>query len=124
MNTVEDRFEELTQHYDRVDDELKAPLRSDVMEAVEERLEFFSEAAALERDPAALDSDKFRRLAAAAARLGGVLKLLNREDFMPDAHEIEHLEAQLEAFLDEQEAALEALREDFAKPKPKGKDKK
>ena len=124
MNTVEDRFEELSQHYDRVDDELKAPLRSDVMEAVEERLEFFSEAAALERDPAALDSDKFQRLAAVASRLGGVLKLLNREDFMPDAHEIEHLEAQLETFLDEQEAALEALREDFAKPKPKGKNKK
>ena len=124
MNAVEDRFEELSQHYDRVDDELKAPLRSDVMEAVEERLEFFSEAAALERDPAALDPEKIRRLAAVASRLGGVLKLVNREDFIPDAHEIEHLEAQLETFLDEQDAALEALREDFAKPKPKGKDKK
>ena len=124
MNAVEDRFEELTQHYDRADDELKAPLRSDVMEAVEDRLEFFAEAAALERGAEELGSEKFRRLAAVASRLGGLLKLLNREDFMPDAHEVEHLEAQLEAFLDEQDAAIEALREDFSKPKPKrnGKD--
>lgn len=122
MNEVEDRFEELTQHYDRVDDELKAPLRSDVMEAVEERLEFFSEAAALEHGAEALTPEKLRRLAVVASRIGELLKLLNREDFMPDAHEVEHLEAQLETFLDEQDAALEALREDFTKPNPKGND--
>ena len=116
MNTVEDRFEELTQHYDRVDDELKAPLRSDVMEAVEDRLEFFAEASALESGAEALTAEKLQRLAAVASRMGGLLKLLNREDFMPDAHEIGHLEAQLEAFLDEQDAAIEALREDFSKP--------
>ena len=124
MNAVEDRFEELTSHYDRADDELKAPLRSDVMEAVEERLAFFAEAAALERGSELLTPEKLQRLATAAARLGDLLKLLNREDFMPDAHEVEHLEAQLETFLDEQDAALEALREDFSNPKPKGNDKK
>ena len=124
MNAVEDRFEELAQHYDRADDESKAPLRSDVMEAVEERLEFFAEAAALEHAHEVLTPEKLRRLAAVAARLGDLLKLLNREDFMPDAHEVEHLEAQLETFLDEQDAAIEALREDFSKPKTKGNDKK
>ena len=124
MNAVEDRFEELTRHYDRADDELKAPLRSDVMEAVEERLEFFAEAADLEHGADSLTPEKLRRLAAVASRIGEFLRLLNREDFMPDAHEIEHLEAQLEAFLDEQDAAMEALREDFSKPKPKGNDKK
>ena len=124
MNAVEDRFEELTRYYDRVDDELKAPLRSDVMEAVEERLTFFSDAAALEHGAETLDPEKLRRLAAVAARMGEFLKLLNREDFMPDAHEIEHLEAQLETFLDEQDAAIEALREDFSKTKPRGNDKK
>ena len=116
MNEVENRFEELSGHYDRVDDEIKAPLRSSVMEAVEDRLEFFSEAAALERGADALAPDKIRRLAEVSERLGALLKLLNREDFMPDAHEAEHLEAQLENFLDEQDAALEALREDLSKP--------
>jgi len=124
MNAVEDRFEELTRHYDRADDELKAPLRSDVMEAVEERLTFFADAAALEHGAETLDPEKLRRLAAVAARMGEFLKLLNREDFIPDAHEVEHLEAQLETFLDEQDAAIEALREDFSKPKPRGNDKK
>ncbi|MBQ6352292.1 MAG: hypothetical protein IJJ28_03380, partial [Lentisphaeria bacterium] len=121
MNTVEDRFEELTGHYDRVDDELKAPLRSSVIEAVEERLDFFAEAAALERSADSLTAEKLQRLAAVAGRLGTLLKLLNREDFMPDAHEVEHLEAQLENFLDEQDAALEALREDLSETnQPKG----
>jgi len=124
MNAVEDRFEELTQHYDRVDDELKAPLRSDVMEAVEERLTFFSDAATLEHGVDTLNPEKLQRLAAVAARMGELLKLINREDFMPDAHEVEHLEAQLETFLDEQDAAIEALREDFSKPKQRGNDKK
>ncbi len=123
MNAVEDRFEELTQHYDRVDDELKAPLRSDVMEAVEERLEFFSEAASLEHGVEELTPEKLRRLAAVASRIDELLKLLDREDFMPDAHEVEHLEAQLETFLDEQDAAIEALREDFSKPKKQRNDK-
>lgn len=123
MNEVEDRFEELTRHYDRVDDELKAPLRSNVMEAVEERLEFFSEAAALEHGAETLTPEKLRRLAAVASRIDELLKLLDREDFMPDAHEVGHLEAQLETFLDEQDAALEALREDLTKPNPKRNDK-
>ena len=122
MNSVEDRFEELTAHYDRADDELKAPLRSSVMEAVEERLDFFAEAAALERVAESLTAEKLRQLATVAGRIGTLLKLLNREDFMPDAHEIEHLEAQLETFLDEQDAALEALREDLSETKKQPED--
>ena len=88
------------------------------MEAVEERLDFFAEAAALERVAESLTAEKLRQLATVAGRIGTLLKLLNREDFMPDAHEIEHLEAQLETFLDEQDAALEALREDLSETKP------
>ena len=122
MNSIEDRFEELTANYDRVDDELKAPLRSSVMEAVEERLDFFAEAASLERGAESLTAEKLRRLATVAGRIGALLKLLNREDFMPDAHEVEHLEAQLENFLDEQDAALEALREDLSETKKQPED--
>ena len=114
MNAVEDRFEELTGHYDRVDDELKAPLRSSIMEAVEERLEFFSEAAAWDGGTERLDAEKLKRLAMAAGRLETLLRTLDREDFMPDAVEIERLEKQLEAYLDEQDAALEALRDGFS----------
>ena len=43
---------------------------------------------------------------------------------MPEAHEAEHLEAQIENFLDEKDAALEALREDFSKPTQKGNERK
>lgn len=114
MNVVEERFEDLTGHYDRVDDELKAPLRSSIMEAVEERLEFFSEAAAWDGGAERLDAGKLRRLALAAGRLESLLRTLNREDFIPDSVEISRLEQQLEAHLDEQDAALEALRNGFS----------
>lgn len=124
MNAVEDRFEELSHNYDRADDEFKAPLRSSIMEAVEDRLEFFAEAAALERGTDALGPEKFQRLAQVSGRIDALLKLLNREDFMPDAHEAEHLEAQLESLLDEQDAALEALREDLSKPENRGNEQK
>ena len=115
MNFVEERFEELSGNYDRIDDELKAPLRSSIMEAVDERLEFFSEVAAWEGGTEHLDAEKLRALALAAGHLERMLKMLNREDFIPDAPEIERLEQELEIRLDEQDAALEALRSGIAK---------
>lgn len=114
MNAVEERFEELTGNYDRVDDELKAPLRSTIMEAVEDRLDFFSEAAAWDGGAERLDAGKLQRLALAAGRLEAMLRMLNRVDFIPDTAEVERLEKQLDAHLDEQDAALEALRNGFS----------
>ena len=37
LNFLEERFEELSEHYDRVGDEKKAPVRSTVMELVEDK---------------------------------------------------------------------------------------
>ena len=108
MNAIEERFEELTTHYDRVDDEIKAPLRSSLMEMVEDRLEFLSELAV--RDDGAPTADKLRRLALVSGKANELIKLLNREDFMPDTAEAERLEAQVENLLDEQDAAFEELR--------------
>ncbi len=110
MNSVEERFEELTTHYDRVDDEIKAPLRSSLMEMVEDRLEFLSELAARDDGSSAPDAAKLRRLALVSGKANELIKLLNREEFMPDTAEAERLEAQVENLLDEQDAAFEELR--------------
>ena len=110
MNAIEERFEELTTHYDRVDDEIKAPLRSSLMEMVEDRLEFLSELAARDDDSSAPDAAKLRRLALVSGKANELIKLLNREEFMPDTAEAERLEAQVENLLDEQDAAFAELR--------------
>ena len=110
MNSIEERFEELTTHYDRVDDEIKAPLRSSLMEMVEDRLEFLSELAARDDGKPTKDAAKLRRLALVSGKANELIKLLNREDFMPDTSEAERLEAQVENLLDEQDAAFEELR--------------
>ena len=110
MNAIEERFEELTTHYDRVDDEIKAPLRSSLMEMVEDRLEFLSELAARSDGSPAADAEKLRRLALVSGKANELIKLLNREEFMPDTAEAERLEAQVENLLDEQDAAFEELR--------------
>ena len=109
-NALEERFEELTTHYDRVDDEIKAPLRSSLMEMVEDRLEFLSELAARSDGEPAADAAKLRRLALVSGKANELIKLLNREEFMPDTAEAERLEAQVENLLDEQDAAFEELR--------------
>ena len=113
MNALEDRFEELTAHYNRVDDEIKAPLRSSLMELVEDRLDFLAEAATV-GGTHTMDPERMRPLALVAGKLGLLLRMLNREAFMPDDAEAERLAAQLEEYLDEQETALEALRKDFS----------
>ena len=113
MNAIEERFEELTTHYDRVDDEIKAPLRSSLMEMVEDRLEFLSELAAREDGSSAPNAAKLRRLALVSGKANELIKLLNREEFMPDTAEAERLEAQIESLLDEQDAAFEELRREY-----------
>ena len=109
-NAIEERFEELTTHYDRADDEIKAPLRSSLMEMVEDRLDFLSELASADDKVPAADAEKLRRLALVSGKANELIKLLNREEFMPDPTEAERLEAQIENLLDEQDAAFEELR--------------
>ena len=110
VKAIEERFEELTTHYDRADDEIKAPLRSSLMEMVEDRLDFLSELASADDKVPAADAEKLRRLALVSGKANELIKLLNREEFMPDPTEAERLEAQIENLLDEQDAAFEELR--------------
>ena len=116
-NYIEDRFEELTGNYNRVDDELKAPLRSTIMELVGDRLEFFDflESAGEKLDQ--LPEEKVHRLAEVSMQLVEILKMLNDPRFTPDETELDQLTETVEQRADDQEALIAELSASVAKEK-------
>lgn len=106
LNYLEERFEELLENYNRADDEPKAELRSDLVDAVEARLEYLSFLATLDRDPNAEEKAILKNLAVIAKKITNVLKVLNNPAFTPDEVELSRLAESADAALDEQEELL------------------
>ncbi len=113
-NYVEDRFEELTGNYNRVDDEPKAPLRSTIMELVEDRLEFFDYLDSSGGNPEELPKEPLHRLAENSMQLDEILRMLGSEAFTPTAEELDRLESTVELRADDQEALIAELSDRFA----------
>ena len=110
LNFMEERFETLMENYNRADDEPKAELRSQIMEAVSRRMDYLSLLGAAERDPNDAEKEKIRRLADVSAKLNEALKLLNHPGFTPDHQEKENLEI----LIDDQLAIQEEILSDFS----------
>lgn len=106
---LEERFEELHGTYNRADDEPKAPLRSEILEAVDAKLEFFRLLADVDADPEALGKEDMHRLAEIDLRLDEMLKLLDSPRYTPDAAELEKTASLVESRLDEQQELIEKL---------------
>lgn len=114
-NYIEDRFEELTGNYNRVDDELKAPLRSTIMELVGDRLEFFDFLESTGEKLDQLPQEKVHRLAEVSMQLVEILKMLNDPRFTPDETELDQLTETVEQRADDQEALIAELSDSVAK---------
>lgn len=110
LNFLEERFESMLENYNRADDEVKAELRSQIMEAVSRRMEYLSMLGASGRDVSDADKEKMRQLADVSAKLGEALKLLNHPGFTPDHREQENLEI----LIDDQLAIQENILSDFS----------
>ena len=110
LNFLEERFENLMENYNRPDDESKAELRSQIMEAVSRRLDYLNMLADSGRDPDEKAQEKMRRLADVAAKLNEALKLLNHPGFTPDHQEKENLEI----LIDDQLAIQEEILSDYS----------
>ena len=110
LNFLEERFETMLENYNRGDDEEKAELRSQIMEAVSRRLEYLSLLGASDRDPDQEAQEKIRRLADVSAKLDEALKLLNNPGFTPDRKEKENLEI----LIDDQIAIQEEILSDYS----------
>ena len=109
VNYLEERFEELHGNYDRAGDETKAPLRSEILEGIDAKLEFFKMLADMDADPEAFDHEDMHRLAEIDLRLDEMLKLLNSISYTPDQPELERIAGLVEARLDEQQELIEKL---------------
>lgn len=106
LNYLEERFENLQENYNRADDEPKAELRADLLEAVQNRLEYLAYLGSLDRDINKEESAGLKKLAGISTKLNEALKLLNNPAFTPDEIELEHLATLVDAGLDEQEELL------------------
>ncbi len=109
LNYLEERFEELMENYNRADDEPKAELRADLLEAVQQRMEYLAYLGSLDRDVNDQESAKLKKLAGISTKLNEAIKLLNNPAFTPDETELEHLSTLVDAGLDEQEELLGTL---------------
>ena len=108
-NYLEERFEELHGNYDRAGDEAKAPLRSEILEGIDAKLEFFKLLADVDADPEALDHEDMHRLAEIDLRLDEMLRLLNAPGYTPDQPELDKIASLVETRLDEQQELIEKL---------------
>lgn len=110
LNFLEERFENLMENYNRTDDESKAELRSQIVEAVSRRLDYLNLLADSGKEPDEEAKEKMRRLAEVAAKLTEALKLLNHPGFTPDHQEKENLEI----LIDDQLAIQEDILSDYS----------
>lgn len=106
LNFLEERFEILQENYNRADDEIKAELRSQIMEAVSHRLDYLAALGALERDPGESEQETMRQLADIAAKLGEALRLINNPGFTPDQIELDRLGELIDDQISRQEDIL------------------
>ena len=108
-NFLEERFEELCGSFDRVGDEAKAPLRSAIMENVEDRIELLDAMAQWEETRRSAALPKLESVAAIALQLEQALKLLNNPAFTPDEGELERLRDLIDNRSEEQQNVIESL---------------
>jgi len=109
LNFLEERFEYLTENYNRPDDEPKAPLRSRILEMVDARQELFTYLSEREQEPDHETRHLLHHLAEGALQLDEVLGMLNDPGFTPSPEELEHLEDLIDRREDEQNEIIDSI---------------
>ncbi|MBO5991149.1 MAG: hypothetical protein J6R00_05845, partial [Lentisphaeria bacterium] len=106
LNYLEEKFEESFSTYNRADDEPKAEIRSMILEAVSDRMEFMRNVSKNEELP---DEKIMQEIAGVAHQLEHILEALNSPRFTPDQAELDSLADRAEELIDAQERAMEKL---------------
>ena len=106
---LEERFETLFDGYNRADDENKAPIRHDILDAVEERQAFFDFLAETGKEPSIVERELLGECAKIFCRLGETLKKLGDPAFTPDRAEAENLEISVGKELENFDRVMEKL---------------
>ena len=100
LNYLEEKFEECFSTYNRADDEPKAEVRSMILEAVSDRMEFMRNVANCDELP---DEKTMQDIASCAHRLEHILEALNSPKFTPDEAELRQISDRAEELIEEQE---------------------
>ena len=79
LNFLEERFEYLSENYNRFNDEEKAPLRSRILEVTSARNDFFNYIKTLDIDEKNIPQDEMKKIAAGTIHLNNILQMLNDE---------------------------------------------
>ena len=103
LNILEERFEDMTEHYNRAGDENKAPLRSTIMELVEDRLEYYAD----EDHDHEHDHCSCGEIRTVYNKLNEILRHLNSEAFDPSESELDQLQSRVEKLADKLEQLME-----------------
>ncbi len=106
---LEEHFEEHLETYNRDDDEIKAPIRRDILDAVEERQAFFDFLAESEKDPSAIEKQHLNECATLSHRFAETLKMLDDPGYTPDAAEAEELANAVALELEKFDAIMDQL---------------
>ncbi len=88
---LEEHFEEHLESYNRADDEAKAPVRRDILDAVEERQSFFDFLAESGKDPSAIEKKHLNECAQISHRFAETLKMLDDPGYTPAEAELNEL---------------------------------
>ncbi len=110
LNYVEDRWEELTGNYNRVDDEPKAEIRSHILEIIDEKSTFLREFRIRDGEES-LPEEEMRRLAELSIYLDEVLRMLNSPEHTLADGEAEQLLETIAGVGDTQSAIIEKIEQ-------------
>ncbi|MDD5728252.1 MAG: hypothetical protein PHV59_06800 [Victivallales bacterium] len=91
LNYLEDRWETLFAEYNPQADAVKAPLREQVLEYIDERLELFENLGSMDINPEQLPETRMKKIAEIGLYFTGLLEVLNSESHTLSADDAEEI---------------------------------
>lgn len=79
INFIEAKFEDISEKYNRFNDEEKAPLRSRILELITSRNDFFNYIRSLDIDEKNIPQEEMKKIASGSLHLNNILQMLNDE---------------------------------------------
>lgn len=111
-NYVEDRWEDLTGNYNRVDDEPKAETRNAILELIDNRSRCLGELRSRGANAGDLCEEKLGRLAEVSRYLQELLTLLNDPGCFPSEEELEAMNETIAGIAETQNDIIESIEND------------
>jgi hypothetical protein len=110
LNYIDDRWESFFNHYNRVDDKIKAELREQVLEYIDERLDLWETLKAMNIDPEQLPEEPIKKIAEVSVYFIELLRVLNSEKHTLKEEDLEELAESVDRMGETQTAQIEEIQ--------------